>query len=150
MPDWGEEVVKAADGWCAGRLPQTLIVEDEPLIRQLTREAMQTLGHRTLEASCAAEAMDLLLAQHADIDLVLTDVRMPGDMDGAQLAFTVRNRWPAIAVIVISGHFDPKESRLPLGCGFLAKPYRFVDLSAMIDAQIGGRDLPDNRRRSNG
>ena len=145
----GEETVKAAGDGRAGRLPQTLIVEDEPVIRQLTREAMETLGHRTLEASCAAEAMDLLLAQHDDIDLMLTDVRMPGDMDGAELAFTVRSRWPTIAVIVISGHFDPQLSRLPLGCGFLAKPYRFVDLSAMIDGRIGRRDLAETRRYSN-
>ncbi len=97
-------------------------------------EAMRAIGYRTIEAENAGEALGLL-EQHADIDLLLTDVRMPGDMDGAELAFTVRSRWPAIGIVVISGYFDPKASRLPAGVGFLSKPYRITELKAVIEQQ---------------
>ena len=64
-----------------------LIVEDEVDVRRSAVEAMLAMGYRTIEAENASEALDLL-EQNREIDLLLTDVRMPGDMDGAELAFT--------------------------------------------------------------
>ncbi|RYD85243.1 MAG: response regulator, partial [Sphingomonadales bacterium] len=103
------------------------------------------LGHRTLEAEDAASAL-ALLEQQSQIDLLFTDVRMPGDMDGAELAFTVKSRWPSIAIIVVSGNFDPKATRLPMGTNFLAKPYRLSALKALIDGQLG--NVGDQRLRA--
>ena len=116
----------------AGQPQLVLIVEDEADVRRSAVEAMSAMGYRTIEAENAGDAL-ALLEQQADIDLLLTDVRMPGDMDGAELAFTVRSRWPSIAIVVISGYFDPKASRLPAGVGFLSKPYRIRELKAVID-----------------
>lgn len=112
-----------------------LIVDDEADVRQSAVSAIEALGYRSLEAADAAEAI-AVLERHRDVDLLLTDVRMPGDMDGAELAFTVRSRWPAIGIIVISGYFDPKGSRLPPGTALLAKPYRIAELKGIIEQQM--------------
>jgi CheY-like chemotaxis protein len=122
-----------------------LVVEDEPAVRVSAIMAIEALGHRTLEAEDAASAL-ALLEQQSQIDLLFTDVRMPGDMDGAELAFTVKSRWPSIAIIVVSGNFDPKATRLPMGTNFLAKPYRLSALKALIDGQLG--NVGDQRLRA--
>ena len=117
--------------------PLILVVDDEPDIRRFAADALTNCGYRTIAAASAAEAMDHLQTGHSGIDLLFTDVKMPGEMDGAELAFTVRSRWPTIGLIVVSGYFDPKVSRLPMGCGFLAKPYRFAELNALVEQQLG-------------
>ena len=117
--------------------PLILVVEDEPQIREFATDALVNYGYRTIAAACAAEALDHLQVRNSGIDLLFTDVKMPGDMDGAELAFTVRSRWPTIGLIVVSGCFDPKVSRLPMGCGFLAKPYQFAELNALVEQQLG-------------
>jgi len=117
------------------RPPLILVVEDETEIRLLTIAAIEGMGFRTLGAGNVREALDQL-EDHRDIDVVVTDVRMPGEMDGADLAFTIRSRWPSIGIVVISGYFDPKVSRLPVGTSFLAKPYRTRELQALLDQQL--------------
>lgn len=119
----------------ARRAQLILVVEDEPEVRCSAVEALLVMGYRTIEAENAGEAL-LQLERHPDIDLLLTDVRMPGDMDGAELAFTVRGRWPAIGIVVLSGYFDPNVSGLPTGVGFLSKPYRINELKAIIEQHI--------------
>ncbi len=120
----------------AARPRLILIVEDEAPVRQLAAESIAMLGYRTIEAASAAAAM-ALLESTPDIDMLFTDVRMPGEMNGAELAFTVRSRWPKIAIIVVSGNFDPKASRLPIGAAFLSKPYRFRELEDLLTKQFG-------------
>jgi CheY-like chemotaxis protein len=112
-----------------------LVVEDEAAVRTLAIVGLESLGYRTLEAQNSAEAL-LLLEQSKDIDLVFTDVHMPGDMDGAELAFTVRSLWPTMGIVVVSGNFDVRVSRLPMGAGFLSKPYRLHTLETLIDQQF--------------
>lgn len=120
----------------AARPRLILIVEDEAPVRQLAAESIAMLGYRTVEADSAAAAM-ALLESTPEIDMLFTDVRMPGEMNGAELAFTVRSRWPKIAIIVVSGNFDPKASRLPIGAAFLSKPYRFRELEDLLTKQFG-------------
>lgn len=114
-----------------------LIVDDEQDVLQFAATSLKDFGYRTLTATSADEAIEHLNERSKEIDLVITDVRMPGEMDGAELAFTARSRWPTIGLIVLSGYFDPKASRLPMGCAFLAKPYRLSDLLLMVDQQLG-------------
>lgn len=114
-----------------------LVVEDEPHVLQFAVTTLEDFGYRTLTAANAAEALEHLNERSSDIDLIVTDVKMPGEMDGAELAFTVRSRWPTIGLIVVSGYFDPKISRLPMGCAFLPKPYRLPDLRLVVDQQLG-------------
>lgn len=108
-----------------------LIVEDEPLIQMLAMEIVERAGHATLVASNASEALEIL-EQTPDIDVVFTDVKMPGVMDGLQLAWEVRNRWPHVRIVVASGYVPNTTIDLPEGVPFLAKPYHPVTLEKMI------------------
>lgn len=100
-----------------------LVVDDEPMIRILAVKALLGAGFRVFEACCAAEAL-VVLDGLADVHAVLTDIEMPGAMDGLALAATVHERWPDIAILVTSGCCRPQEDELPEGAEFLAKPYK--------------------------
>ena len=98
-----------------------LVVEDEPLIRIELADHLTDMGYRVLEAASADVAIELL-ETHPDIAAVVTDLSMPGSMDGLALARIVRERWPPCALIMISGHHRPDPSELPVGLRFLPKP----------------------------
>ena len=104
-------------------VPQViLIVEDDPFLKFLTVDAVEEAGFVALEAGSADEAV-AILESRLDIALVLTDINMPGSMDGLKLAHAVRNRWPPIKIIVVSGRMRPSDVDLPMQCRFFAKPY---------------------------
>lgn len=107
-----------------------LVVEDEGLIRLDISQTLEEEGFRVLEASNADEAI-VLLNTHADIQLMFTDIDMPGSMDGLKLAAAVRDRWPPIKIIVTSGHRQLTDAALPVEGRFFAKPY---DASRVISA----------------
>lgn len=110
-----------------------LVVEDEPLIRMDILEQLQDLGFDVLEATNATEAVTMLTA-NKDIQVMFTDVDMPGGMDGLMLAAAVRDRWPPIKIIVTSGHRKVAISDLPAGSRFIEKPYRGEAVaSAMLE-----------------
>jgi len=137
--------LKNADAFSSpGQARLILIVEDEADVRLSTVNAIEVMGYRTLGAADSGEALALLDSRR-DIDLMLTDVRMPGEMDGAELAFTVRSRWPRVGIIVVSGYFDPKGSRLPPGAAFLSKPYRMAELRSVIEQQLPNRSRQPHR-----
>ena len=79
-----------------------LVVEDEPLLRELAVEFIEDAGFLALEAGDAEEAVALLEAR-SDIAVVFTDINMPGNMDGLKLAHMVRDRWPTKKIVVASG-----------------------------------------------
>lgn len=99
-----------------------LVVEDSPLIRMGAVELVLSAGYEAIEARDADEAIRVLEARD-DIDLVFTDVQMPGTMDGVKLAHHIRNRWPPVKLIVASGAAVLAESQLPGGSRFFSKPY---------------------------
>ena len=78
-----------------------LIVEDDQLLKWLTVNIVEAAGFTALQADNADEAVAILEAR-SDIALLLTDINMPGSMDGLKLAHAVRNRWPPIKIIVVS------------------------------------------------
>jgi two-component system, cell cycle sensor histidine kinase and response regulator CckA len=79
-----------------------LVVEDEPGVRRLTSQLLQRHGYGTLEAGDGNEALALLSVGETPIGLVLTDIRMP-NLNGLELDRLVRQRWPAIPVLLMSG-----------------------------------------------
>ncbi len=99
-----------------------LIVENEAIVRMELAAQLTELGLKVLVAGDADEAIDLLDA-HAEIELLLTDVTMPGSMDGVRLAHHVRKRWPPIKILVTSGRPGTSLGDLPLGSAFVPKPY---------------------------
>jgi two-component system, response regulator PdtaR len=100
--------------------PVILIVEDDKLQRLQAVDVVQEAGFVAVEACDADEAVAVLEAR-SDIVLMLTDVNMPGTMDGLELAHAVHSRWPRIRIIVVSGR--GLISELPTETRFFAKPY---------------------------
>lgn len=98
-----------------------LVVEDDGLIRLDLVDTLADLGFDVLDAADADEAIALLEGD-GSIAAVLTDIDMPGSMDGVQLAQVVHDRWPLAKVIVISGRYIPMEGALPPGTKFVTKP----------------------------
>ena len=115
-----------------------LVVEDHPLVRMGVLEVIIEAGFETLEASSAAEAIRILEAR-PDIHLVFTDAEMPGTMDGIELAHYIRNRWPPVKLIVVSGKVVIDSQELPPGARFFPKPYRETSIvEAMVGMFSGG------------
>ncbi|MCF1460148.1 response regulator [Agrobacterium vitis] len=102
--------------------PVILVVEDSPLIRMGAIDLVKSAGYEALEAGDADEAIRILESRD-DIDLVFTDVQMPGTMDGIKLSHYIRDRWPPVKLIVASGAAILEESMLPGGSRFFSKPY---------------------------
>lgn len=99
-----------------------LVVEDEPLIRMDTVSSLKSAGFKVYEAENAADAIRSL-ELHDEIQLIFTDVNMPGSIDGLKLAHYVRGRWPPVKIIVTSGYAKIQSSDLPTGALFIEKPY---------------------------
>jgi two-component system, response regulator PdtaR len=113
-----------------------LVVDDEFLIRTDLAACLEEAGFLVLEATNADEAMTILEAR-ADIQLVFTDIDMPGSMDGLKLAAAVRNRWPPIKIIVASGHVIAEASDVPEGGRFLSKPHERRAVARAVREMIG-------------
>jgi YesN/AraC family two-component response regulator len=108
-----------------------LVVEDEPLIRLGLASLLEDEGYEVAEAAHAAEAITILEAD-SSIRVVITDVDMPGDMDGIRLAQYVRHRWPPVQLLVISGKFGLDLTVLPSGSQFLSKPYHQTQILTVL------------------
>lgn len=111
---------------CRSRIV-VLIVEDEVLIRLLLADALRQADCEVIEAANAEEALAVLHAS-PDPDVLITDVRMPGSVDGFELAAFVRRTKPALKVIITSGHAGPNGA-IGLADAFLPKPY---DLATIV------------------
>ena len=122
------------------RRPTVLIVEDELALRKLVRRVLEDDGKRVLDAGNGHEALGVLEHEGERVDLMITDVVMPG-MNGPELVAKVAARWPALRVIYSSGYSD---SRLA-GRGFdegkvdlLRKPYTLEELRARVADALEG------------
>lgn len=98
-----------------------LLVEDEPLVRLVVVDVLMEANFRVIEASNAEEALTVLSAG-VPVDVLLSDVEMPPGPNGYTLAHQVREGWPDIEILIVSGREWPTEGDLPQGAAFLAKP----------------------------
>lgn len=106
-----------------------LIVEDEPTIRDFVQEILEFEGgFRTESVENADQAVEYLQNHADEVSLLLTDVRMPGSMDGIALANWVAGKWPAMPIVVMSGHGTPGSDQLPPHVEFIAKPWTITQL----------------------
>ncbi len=108
-----------------------LIVENEALVRAELAYIVSQAGLLVLEASDADEAIRLL-DSHPEIEVMVTDIRMPGSMDGIRLAHHVRDRWPPVKIIIASGRLETELSELPAGSDFIAKPFSREAIDAAV------------------
>ncbi len=110
-----------------------LIVEDEPLIRMDLVDFFEDSGWRVYEAENADDAI-VLLEGHKEVRVVLTDVEMPGSMNGLRLAHYVRDRFPPTTLYVVSGRMKLTMDDLPEQTTFLPKPFNPYVLLRELDA----------------
>jgi PAS domain S-box-containing protein len=111
-----------------------LVVEDDALVRRYVITQIQSLGYKTLEASRASEALEIIDGPEP-IDLLFTDVIMPGSMNGRHLVDAAVVRRPGLKTLFTSGYTENAivhHGRLDTGVLLLAKPYRKSDLARMI------------------
>ena len=108
-----------------------LVAEDEALVRQLSVCELEDAGYRVIEAANAGQAI-AILETGVPVDVLFTDVNMPGEMDGIRLVRLVHSRWPQIRLIVTSGRADIPETDLPDHGQFIRKPYRLSEMSEMV------------------
>ena len=113
--------------------PVVLVVDDEPLIRLYAVDVLEDAGFLTLEAADAEEAM-ALLAEHADITVLFTDINMPGPFNGLELARQVHEVRPDVQLIITSGKERPDRASIADDGTFLAKPYQGSAVTALIKA----------------
>ena len=111
-----------------------LVVEDDALVRRYVITQINSLGYKTLEASRASEALEIIDGANP-IDLLFTDVIMPGSMNGRQLVDEALVRRPGLKTLFTSGYTENAivhHGRLDTGVLLLTKPYRKSDLARMI------------------
>lgn len=121
--------------------PKTvLVVEDEPLLRLVVSEVLRMRKLTVVETASAEEA-EAVLAAGVHVDLVFTDVRMPGRFDGMELTRRLRARNPQLPVVVTSGHLD--SSGVMDGVSFLRKPYLPSDAVTLISALLSSEETDD-------
>ena len=111
-----------------------LVVEDDALVRQYLVAQLSALGYQVRVARAGAQALEVL--QHlSHLDLLLTDMSMPGTLDGLAVARAARQRFPGLPVLVSSGYSDklpPAGTTTPEGYGVLPKPYARAELAARV------------------
>jgi DNA-binding NtrC family response regulator len=111
--------------------PAVLIAEDEILIRFALSDCLAGRGFRVFEASCATEAINVL-EREPEIELVFTDIRMPGPMNGIDLANWIHAHRPGLPIVLTSGDARKAEvaAKMTPEEPFIAKPY---DVEAVVD-----------------
>jgi two-component system, cell cycle sensor histidine kinase and response regulator CckA len=113
-----------------------LLAEDEPLLRELGETILTQAGYKILTAPNAEELKKFVAEHDGKVDLLLTDVVMPG-MSGPELVRLVRARWPEVRVLYMSGYADDEIEDLDRDAGFLQKPFTPMELTAKIAEMIG-------------
>jgi len=113
-----------------------LLAEDEALLRELGETILRQAGYNVLTAPDAKELMSLLNGYSENIDLLLTDIVMPG-LSGQELAHLARARWPRIRVLYMSGYSDEELESLLRDSAFLQKPFTPSELMAKVKELIG-------------
>lgn len=109
-----------------GKALHVLVVEDETVLNTLVCEALREGGFDVTGVGDAHQAMHYLERHAPRVSLLVTDVRMPGELDGLELGYFVTQLWPHIPILTMSGDIGDSE-RHPVG-PFLAKPFAIESL----------------------
>jgi PAS domain S-box-containing protein len=112
---------------------RVLLVEDDTEVASLTAEMLLELGYEVLHVGGAQQGLDTLAAQHGSIGLILSDVMMPGGMDGLSFVRELRNRGVQLPVVLVSGYAESiRREAEGAGTVLLAKPYRLDELGQTL------------------
>jgi CheY-like chemotaxis protein len=124
-----------------------LVVENEAIVLMELADWLADVGLTVLTAISADEAVDLLKT-HPEIGLLMTDITMPGSMDGVELAHLAHEGWPLVKIIVTSGRMDPHPDELPTGSVFVPKPLERLRLWRVL-SRLMDDDVPSQPDATN-
>jgi CheY-like chemotaxis protein len=110
---------------------KVLVVEDEPIIRIYVSDILEQSGFDVIEAATGEEALSQI-AEGERVCAIVSDVAMPGLIDGFELARRVRHDWPRMGVVLVSGVIEPSGVYLPLGVRFVPKPVKASTLLRLL------------------
>jgi CheY-like chemotaxis protein len=135
----------------SGMRATILLVEDEGEVRRITERCLEAAGHRVLSAASGAEALRLAADHQGEIDLLLSDVVMPG-MSGPVLAQQLRERQPTLRILFITGYADDTALRYGVDqnlVALLSKPFTAEELARRVSEVMNADVQPaDNLLRS--
>jgi nitrogen-specific signal transduction histidine kinase/CheY-like chemotaxis protein len=117
-----------------------LVVEDEDLVRRLAVEVLVSAGYRVIEAATGMEAVQALERREGPIDLMITDIVMPG-MSGLELAERLSKSHPGMQVLYTSGFTDDPIRGLDAGTHFIGKPYSITELTRRVRDMFAGSSV---------
>jgi two-component sensor histidine kinase len=121
-------------------LGTVLVVEDEMMLRMRAVDIVEDAGFNPVEAVNADDAL-AILESRSDIELLFTDIQMPGSMDGLKLAHAVHERWPSIKIILVSGQLKLTDDDKPADSRFFGKPLDVKQMIAEMQDMIGDGSL---------
>jgi DNA-binding response OmpR family regulator len=124
--------------------PAVLLVEDDPVQLMEAAAALREAGYAVAEAS-TVEAAQAHLAARPDLVAMVADVDLAGaPLTGFTLAKAVAARWPERAILIVSGFAWPAEGEVPMGAGYLRKPFTADGLAKALRAVLTARGLHDS------
>lgn len=124
--------------------PKILVVEDDENLRFMIIEALALLDVDVTACSSADEAVSIL-ENLKSFSMVMTDIRMPGNLDGWDLMHLVLNRWPNLPILVSSGYTQAAVSELPANVTLLPKPWALDTLLTTIEDVLPPRRAEDGQ-----
>jgi CheY-like chemotaxis protein len=114
--------------------PAALIVEDQPFVGMVASDILRESGFETFHAYDARDAEQILQA-HPEIEVIVTEAQLPGDMDGRELCRRVRDQRPHVQIIVTASTPEVAAAKIPTGARMLRKPYSSGELRTVVAAR---------------
>ena len=113
-------------------MPKILLVEDDADVRMVARDVLEVSGYRIWEAANGVEALDIWKTNDEKMDLLLTDVIMPGGLNGRELADRLRREQPGLKVILMSGYSADRLGKIQPHSHILQKPFSLENLTETV------------------
>ena len=116
---------------------RVLVVEDDPTLRMDAAAMLEDAGLEVVQLETGDSALSYVLEQSDSVGAVFSDVQMPGDTDGLDLAAYIAANWPSITIVLTSGHVHPKQDRdLPGNIRFVSKPWVPAEVLAALTGAL--------------
>jgi CheY-like chemotaxis protein len=117
-----------------------LVVEDDAELRWLTATLLEESELDIVECESAEAALAVMLLRGRDVMMIFADIRLPGVMDGVDLAREVKMRWPSLTVVLTSGNPGERLDQLPAGVVYMPKPWQPLDVLMVAErARLSAR-----------
>ena len=116
-----------------------LIVEDDAELREFVARLLEDGELDTIECESAEAALATMPIRGRDVAMIFADIRLPGVMDGIDLAREVKMRWPRLPVILTSGHPRERVGELPPGVAYISKPWQPLNVLIAAEQALASR-----------